>query len=331
MGRHNGYKKRKRNNNQSVLAFICSILFIAIIVVVVLIANNINDSDNMKDVSSSDVTSSASSEQIKSQPIESSKPVSSEETSELNSSVESSDPVSSEQTSSKEEIVSSTSSDTSSKVESSKPQTNTSSTKPVAKKLNPNFSNLLLVNGENPLPSNYNPSKDLMIIEDKYLCGWRNQLHKDVMPYVTAMIEAAWADGVDLYILSPYRSVDTQKTLYENEVQKWIKTGMDRTSAEDKAATVVARPGTSEHHTGLAIDFNSVEPSFENTPMYKWLDKNAHNYGFILRYTKEKQPITGVIHEAWHWRFIGINAAKKYKSCGNICFEEFVEKYGNEF
>lgn len=323
MGRNNGYKKKKRNNkNQSALVLVCSVLFIAIIVLVVVVANNINGTDDNKDTSASEKTSSVSSQEVNSKPIESSKPV---------TSVDSSKADSSEQTSSKEEIESSASTDTSSKAESSKPQSNTSSSKPAEKKLDPNFSNLLLVNGENPLPSNYNPSKDLMIIENKYLCGWRNQLHKDVMPYVTAMIEAAWADGVDLYILSPYRSVDTQKTLYENEVQKWIKTGMDRASAEDKAATIVARPGTSEHHTGLAIDFNSVEPSFENTPMYKWLDENAHNYGFILRYTKDKQPITGVIHEAWHWRFIGINAAKKYKSCQNICFEEFVEEYGNEF
>lgn len=220
-------------------------------------------------------------------------------------------------------------------VTESEPQKNTNSTtsKPSSadKTLDPNYSRLLLVNGENPLPKDFDYTGNLMLIEDKYLCGWRNQLDKDVMPYATAMIEAAWKDGVELYILSPYRSYDTQVTLFENEVQKWIKTGMDRTSAENKASTVVARPGTSEHHTGLAIDFNSVEDSFQNTTMYKWLDKNAHNYGFILRYTEEKQPITGVIHESWHWRFIGINAAKKYKSSGNICLEEFVKEFGKDF
>ena len=218
----------------------------------------------------------------------------------------------------------------SSKEESSS-QATSSKVNNKVKKLDPNFTNLLLVNGSNPLPENYDYEGNLRLIEDKYLCGWRNQMNADVYPYATAMVEAAWEDGVELYILSPYRSYSTQVTLYENEVKKWVNTGMKRKAAEDKAATVVARPGTSEHHTGMAIDFNSVEPSFENTPMYKWLDENAHNYGFILRYTEDKQPITGVIHEAWHWRFIGINAAKKYKASGNICLEEFVEEYGKDF
>lgn len=226
---------------------------------------------------------------------------------------------------------SSTPAESSEIVSSKEESSNVSSETKTSRNLDANYSNLLLVNGENPLPENFDYTGDLMIIEDKYLCGWRNQLNKNVMPYVTAMIEDAWADGVNLFILSPYRSYDTQVSLFEKEVQKWIKTGMDRQSAENKASTIVARPGTSEHHTGLAIDFNSVEDSFENTPMYKWLDQNAHNYGFILRYTEDKQPITGVIHESWHWRFIGINAAKKYKASGNICLEEFVKEYGNEF
>ncbi len=246
------------------------------------------------------------------------------------SSTNSQDIISSEvEVSSEEKPVSS---ETESKKEPDNSTDNSSSkTSSVSNKLDPEFNNLLLVNGDNPLPEDYDYTGNLMLIEDKYLCGWRNQLNKDVMPYATAMIEAAWKDGVELYILSPYRSYDAQVTLFENETQKWIKTGMDRESAEKKASTVVARPGTSEHHTGLAIDFNSVEASFENTSEYKWLDNNAHNYGFILRYTKEKQPITGVIHEAWHWRFIGINAAKKYKASGNICLEEFIQEYGNDF
>ncbi len=244
----------------------------------------------------------------------------------------SSDVISSSESDNMSSDNSSVSSETESKNEPDKIiDTDSSESSSVNNKLDPEFTNLLLVNGDNPLPEDFDYTGNLMLIEDKYLCGWRNQLNKDVMPYVTAMIEAAWDDGVELYILSPYRSYDTQVTLFENETQKWIKTGMDREEAEEKASTIVARPGTSEHHTGLAIDFNSVEASFENTPEYKWLDKNAHDYGFILRYTKEKQPITGVIHEAWHWRFIGINAAKKYKASGNICLEEFIQQYGNNF
>lgn len=309
MGKHT-VSKAKKIRNQRIAILFCSVILIAVIAIVVYIANSVKKDDKNKD-SSTVISSSSTIQSSDDEIIQSSVPSASEDTDVIVDSQVSSN-VSSEKTESKTE---------SNKSESS---VNT-------KKLDPNFSNLILVNGENPLPSDYDYSGNLMLIEDKYLCGWRNQLDKDVMPYVTAMIEQAWDDGVELYILSPYRSYDTQVTLFENEVQKWLKRGMEREEAENKASTIVARPGTSEHHTGLAIDFNSVEDSFENTPMFKWLDKNAHNYGFILRYTKDKQPITGVIHEAWHWRFIGINAAKKYKASGNICFEEFVKQYGNDF
>ena len=85
----------------------------------------------------------------------------------------------------------------------------------------------------------------------------------------------------------------------------------------------MARPGTSEHHTGLAIDFNSVESKFENTEGYEWLKKNAEDYGFVMRYPQGKEDVTGVIYEPWHWRFIGIKHAKEMNRL-NLCFEEYV-------
>lgn len=184
-------------------------------------------------------------------------------------------------------------------------------------KLDANYGRLLLVNGKNPLPDDYESKVKLTTIDKKYINGFRNQINVDVWPYAKAMVEAAWADGVDLYILSPYRSVATQRVLFNNEV---AEQGGD----EEKAATVVARPGTSEHNTGLCIDFNMVEEEFENTPMFEWLCKNAENYGFILRYPENKQHITGVIYEAWHWRFVGINNAKLINNLG-VTLEEFVE------
>ena len=190
--------------------------------------------------------------------------------------------------------------------------------------LNPDYSRLILVNGENPLPKDYDYNGNITTIENKYLCGYRNQMDKDAMPYALAMIEAAWKDNVELYILSPYRSYDSQVTLFNNEVTRWKNKGYAQAEAEQKASTVVARPGTSEHHTGLAIDFNSVEDSFENTECFKWLEKNAADYGFIMRYSVEKQPITGVIHESWHWRFVGIKHAKAIKSM-DVCLEEYIE------
>lgn len=190
--------------------------------------------------------------------------------------------------------------------------------------LDADYTNLLLVNGENPLPEDYDYEGNLVTVEEKYINGSLKQISKDIEPYMLAMIEDAWADGVKLYIWSPYRSYNTQKMLYENQVKRCMDKGMGRQEAEIEAATVVARPGTSEHHTGLACDFNMANDSFETTDMYKWLEENAADYGFIMRYSAEKQDKTGVIHESWHWRFVGIKAAKQIKTFG-MCLEEYVE------
>ena len=93
---------------------------------------------------------------------------------------------------------------------------------------------------------------------------------------------------------------------------------------EEKAATVVARPGTSEHNTGLCADFNMADDAFESTSMYTWMCENAEDYGFILRYPKGKEHITGVIYESWHWRFVGINNAKEINELG-VTLEEYIE------
>ncbi len=194
--------------------------------------------------------------------------------------------------------------------------------------LDADYTNLLLVNGENPLPEDYDYEGNLVTVEDKYINGSLKQINKDIEPYMLAMIEDAWADGVKLYIWSPYRSYDTQKMLYENQVKRCMDKGMGRKEAQTQAATIVARPGTSEHHTGLACDFNMANDGFEDTDMYKWMEENAAEYGFIMRYASEKQDKTGVIHESWHWRFVGIKAAKQMKTFG-MCLEEYVEYLDN--
>lgn len=190
--------------------------------------------------------------------------------------------------------------------------------------LDPDFEMLLLVNGKNPLPDDYdkNIRKDLVTIDKKY----RNNdnvtdIHKDVYPYITAMVKAAQADGVDLRVWSPFRSYATQNILFQNQVKR---VGGD----EDLAASVVARPGTSEHNTGMCADFNMASDAFEKTKMYKWMVENAEDYGFVLRYPKDKTEITGVIYESWHWRFVGINRAKEMNKLG-FCLEEYVEYLSN--
>lgn len=190
--------------------------------------------------------------------------------------------------------------------------------------LDANYSNLLLVNGENPLPEDYDYEGNLTTIPDEYINGSLKQIDKDVWPYMKAMIDAAWADGVKLYVWSPYRSYATQEMLFKNKVNRCIQNGTPEDKAEAEAATVVARPGTSEHHTGLAADFNMANDKFESTEMFKWMQEHAEDYGFIMRYSGEKQEITEVIHESWHYRFVGINSAKEINRL-DMCLEEYVE------
>ena len=199
---------------------------------------------------------------------------------------------------------------------------NTSSTftTPTGVTLDTNFKRLLLINADNPLPDDYDANvRDYLVEIDE---GYRNnnnvtQIHSDVYPYITAMVAAAEADGVNLRVWSPFRSYAVQNDLFQKQVER---AGGD----EQAAATVVARPGTSEHNTGLCADFNMASDTFESTPMYKWMCENAENYGFVLRYPKDKQNVTGVIYESWHWRFVGINTAKEMNDLG-LTLEEYVK------
>lgn len=97
---------------------------------------------------------------------------------------------------------------------------------------------------------------------------------------------------------------------------------MDSSEAEAVAANSIARPGSSEHSTGLAIDFNGVSEEFDTTPEYRWLMKHAADYGFILRYAEEKESITGIRFEPWHFRYVGSEHAREINRLG-LCLEEY--------
>ncbi len=152
------------------------------------------------------------------------------------------------------------------------------------------------------------------------------QLDSRIVKAYRDMCSAASADGVNIYAISGYRSYATQKRLYNNRVERAKRENPNFTQAQAEAyaATHVARPGTSEHQSGLAIDFNSVETSFGSTEAGKWLKANAEDYGFILRYEKDKQGLTGVTWEPWHYRFVGVKHAKRMNELG-YCMEEYVE------
>ena len=124
----------------------------------------------------------------------------------------------------------------------------------------------------------------------------------------------AKALGLNLSLQSGYRSYETQKSLYNSYVKK---------HGETLTNTFSAKPGHSEHQTGLAFDVGKVEDSFANTKESKWLDQNAHLYGFIIRYPKGKQSITGYKYEPWHIRYLGLENAKKVKDSGKT-LEEYL-------
>lgn len=188
--------------------------------------------------------------------------------------------------------------------------------------LDANYTRLLLVNGEHPLPEDYDYTGNLMTLDKKYYIGGNNQVDKGMFPYLKAMLEAAWKDGVKLYVWSPFRSYADQKMVFEREFNKFKKSGMSDADAETEVLKSITKPGTSEHHTGLCCDFNAADHSFTGSAMSDWMLKHAEDYGFILRYPAEKKDITKIEYESWHWRFVGINRAKEINKNG-FCLEEF--------
>ena len=137
------------------------------------------------------------------------------------------------------------------------------------------------------------------------------------------MYTAAKEDGIILTPYSAYRSYERQKINYENLTDTYMtRYGISREEAAKKAATVILPPGTSEHNLGLAVDICNTLDSFAESKEYKWLTEHAHEYGFILRYTAEKQSITNIVPEPWHWRFVGVEYAKEIRDSG-LCLEEW--------
>ena len=242
----------------------------------------------------------------------------------INSGLGGNDGNSSEQNTNSTPSQSQTSSDTSSDTQSSDPLPSTPDPVQVGEfKADANFTKTILVNVKNPLPKNHDYKANMMVFPSEY--KWYSQaevyrkIDKDMWPYLKAMIDACRADigNGEIGIISAWRDYGTQVTLYEAQVDKWKNKGYSQSDAEKEAASRVAIPGTSEHHTGLAVDFNSTQTSFENTKAFKWLKENAADYGFIMRYPSDKMDITGgIIYEPWHWRFVGINIAKEMKDLG---------------
>lgn len=176
---------------------------------------------------------------------------------------------------------------------------------------------LTLVNRDRRLPDGYEP-KLAPAIE-----GSPRQLDERCVGQYTAMYNAAKADGCDLTPFSGYRSISLQQRNYENKINRYLDQGYSYLDAARKAATIILPPGTSEHNLGLAMDIRCADNWFEDTKEFDWLMEHAQDYGFILRYPKDKQDITKITYEPWHWRYVGVEAAKAMKASGQ-CLEEYL-------
>ncbi len=157
---------------------------------------------------------------------------------------------------------------------------------------------ILIANKSYPLPSDYAPG------------GLTGETQRAFSELQNAMA----AEGLSLWVASGYRSYDYQAGLYRKYVNRDGKAAADRYSA---------RAGYSEHQTGLAFDVNQVNDSFANTPQAKWLAEHAWEYGFIIRYPKGKEGVTGYQYEPWHLRYLGKETAKAVQDSG-LCLEEYL-------
>ncbi|MDK2563702.1 M15 family metallopeptidase [Romboutsia sedimentorum] len=179
-------------------------------------------------------------------------------------------------------------------------------------------SNLILVNKENPLTLNYKPDSlvKLNIPFSDSASDEERYMKSESSKAIEELFNSAQKEGIKLLGMSAYRSYDLQKDIYYSKIIAVGKKEADR---------YVAKPGKSEHQTGLAIDVTNGDRWFvKSAKEAQWLAENAHHHGFILRYPENKENITGVAYEPWHIRYVGEETAKKiYEE--QITFEEFIE------
>lgn len=182
---------------------------------------------------------------------------------------------------------------------------------------------VVLVNKERALPSDYIP-QDLVSPQIPFSFQGQSEkklLRKDAAKALEALFAKAKEEGIELIGVSGYRSYNTQKAIFNRNVEK---KGLEATSQYS------AEPGHSEHQTGLSIDvYNkeykyALEESFADTEEGKWLAEHAAEFGFIIRYPKGKEEITGYNYEPWHIRYVGIDVAKEIKNRG-ITLEEYFQ------
>ena len=184
---------------------------------------------------------------------------------------------------------------------------------------------LLLMNKYLKLSENYEPD-DLEEISSKYFINGNTavrRMRKEAKEAFEMLSEASIANGTPVYGQSAYRPYSMQENLYKSAVNNL---------GQKQADIDTARPGHSEHQTGLTIDVSSTKGGnmlyFDKTKSFTWMNENAHKYGFILRYTKKLEDITGFMYESWHYRYVGVKVATDmHDNYPELSYDEYYYKF----
>ncbi|MBO5569033.1 MAG: D-alanyl-D-alanine carboxypeptidase family protein [Clostridia bacterium] len=194
----------------------------------------------------------------------------------------------------------------------------------------------LLVNREHPLADNYE-TYELVVMND--VCPreivkikYDNTLaEKEAVDALLVMLKAASAEGIENWQISAaYRTVAEQERLFNKQVKAYMnENNLSLAKAQSATRKTVADPGSSEHHLGTCFDITVPGKTFAGTKQSEWLQQHCWDYGFILRYTSEKENITGFLAEAWHYRYVGYEHAKIMQA-ENLCLEEYLSVYAQD-
>lgn len=179
---------------------------------------------------------------------------------------------------------------------------------------------LLLVNRDHPLPEGYAP--ELTKLQD-----WELSVASVMYDDLCRMLADGRAEGLRFEVCSAYRTRETQQALFDEDVARYMAQGLSEADAITATARYTMRPGCSEHETGLAVDIVSLDHQLldetqAQTAETQWLQAHCREYGFILRYPSDKSDLTGIAYESWHYRYVGIEAARYLHERG-LTLEEF--------
>ena len=180
---------------------------------------------------------------------------------------------------------------------------------------------LALVNAANPI------SEDMRVELEVSHGGY--MVDKRIIADLDEMFNAAEAEGVSLILCYGYRSMEQSRQLFEKQINRQLAAGLEYDKAVEAAKRWVSPPGTSDHHTGLAVDIVTIsnqvlDHRFAETEAAKWMAENSRKFGFVIRFPEDKQDITGINYEPWHLRYVGKEHAETMFN-ENLCLEEYLE------